>query len=229
MVREHGSRRIDFFFYTALAIYNDGYEYCLGKTVLQYGKGKKNKTEGAHSTLITNLGRRKIGSDDGFDYSFFSRFFVFHAINSTCEVSLKVNDFDANIEGNNENDGKLRAKAIKILNKVAKPGNDYTPECAVYDLLRKTDRIFRPLMRNPAKKKIAKLQKEGMNLIRSFEGYEEFFKWNILLNISEESLPNKDDFKRKNWESYSNEERELLFIEVRKEILKHRYVTWKNT
>jgi hypothetical protein len=225
MIKEHARRRVDFFFYTAMAVYNDGYEYCLGNTILQYGRGEKNKTEGAHSTLITNLGRRKIGSKDELDYSFYSRFFVFHAINSTCEVSLPVNDIDANIEGKKEGDGKLRAKAIEILNRVSRPGNDYTPECAVNDLLSNKDKVFEPLIENPAKAKIAKLQREGMDLIKKPDGSVEgdFFKWNILLSISDKSLPNKKDFKKKNWESCSKEERELLFVEARKEILTHRF------
>ncbi len=54
-LEDHASRRIQLFYYLALAYHNSGCTVQLGKTSLQHGVGKAKGTSGAHSCILPNI------------------------------------------------------------------------------------------------------------------------------------------------------------------------------
>ena len=105
-VIEHANRRVDLFFYTAVAYYKTAFVPTKGYTSLQHGKGRNTKdntklTDGCHSSFTTSLldktifqnrtGREK-------HKSLLSGTHFMNSLNSTVELPYFVNAFDGVLE-----------------------------------------------------------------------------------------------------------------------------------
>jgi hypothetical protein len=131
-ILEHAARRVDLFFYLLIAYHNTKTKVDFTNPMLQHGGGVKGCTEGAHSSLFTQLIDYSIFNKDEFEVANSRKKHHFRKIsllcgthflestNATMEVPLSVNDFDQELEGQKISDeSDIRKAAIDIVNKVA--------------------------------------------------------------------------------------------------------------
>ncbi len=133
LIVEHATRRVDFYFMTALFFYNKPATITLIDTnrSLQYVNGASQyRTEASHSAIISNFqARKKTGEELSTGPH------LLKTLNTTVELPTIVNDFDGALEGKIQEhlQSKWRKMSIQILHGVS--GNADEPRKALVKFL----------------------------------------------------------------------------------------------
>ena len=123
-LKEHAARRVDLFFYILIAVYKTQLTFKQSNTVLQHGKGRKNKnrsglTHACHSSLFPTLMNSSTDEEILTNSSIFSGTHFMDSMNATVELPIFANQLDSELEGKIQNPSMFRKKSLHIIQRVA--------------------------------------------------------------------------------------------------------------
>ncbi len=208
----HMADRLGILFLILVAVQNTPYEYRIGETQITIGKGsKKENTDAAHCSLITQLERRpKTDADAPFDKEFILNWYLYLAMNCTHKIPKNDNvSIDKRIEN------RLRAVVVREINNVAQ-GKKLTTcyERAVTSILEVTSELVNEY--KGKQRKAIKHQKQGI-----------FWVLNETNNVDPEfyrmqgRLTGKKILNNHTWEDLSPMIQSKVFKSLQKQINKH--------